>query len=433
MSDIKIDKSGASRSDQRELQKLILKINPDALPKYGADGDVGSESIAALQEILGTSASDSMTVEEATEALQDIVNAKALEDDADKLITDDDVSKENAQRVQEMIQKIVPGSLPKYGADGDIGGETLDALKEILPNVDLEQVTMSDIVAKLEDKIEQLPERYIVEDCDTLSEVALEVYGDDIKELTQQLLDAGKFEHRGEAEQYAIQMAYTKLAFANGKEQGTDANDVFPGEVLEIPEPGPLSEVIADPEMRLDVEALDADRNEGGPCGCDGESPMGPSPKSMTPEFTPAVNPPVSQPDLPSEVELSPDCKAVLHGTSRGFLALGEERPRYSIVGENLNGEFHILNDKLREMGFDVKVRSNGSCDFPHEGGGEGPPSVSNDSDGGGQLGGGPAGPPGGSVGLNQVTLESFKTSQDISAMFLFKLLLRIFRRGHRG
>ena len=71
----------------------------------------------------------------------------------------------------------------------------------------------------------------------------------------------------------------------------------------------------------------------------------------------------------------------MLNGSSKGFLGLGDQKPRYSIVGENLNGEFHILNRKLREMGHDVSVRSNGSCDFPHEGG-------DNDPDPGGHVGG---------------------------------------------
>ena len=100
MSDFTIDKTGASRSDQRQLQKLIQEINPDALPKYGADGSIGDETISALQEILGPDAGESINVADATKALQEIVNKKAFEVDAGKSLTDESISKENAQLIQ---------------------------------------------------------------------------------------------------------------------------------------------------------------------------------------------------------------------------------------------------------------------------------------------------------------------------------------------
>ena len=400
MSDFKIDKTGASASDQRQLQKLILEINPDALPKYGADGSIGDETNAAIQEILGLDADDTLTVEDATEALQDIVNKKALEVDADKLVTDDAITRDNAKLIQEKIQEILPGSLPRYGADGDIGSETLDALKEILPDVDPAQITVGDLVAKLDEQIEQLPERYIVEDCDNLTQIAREVYADDIKEYTQQLMESGdpKFQDNETAARiHAEQVAVTKIALAPGNEkykftEGDNAHTINPGQVIEIPDAGSLKDV----DGSLDWEALDAAVGPGGPCGCDGESPIAPSPKEITTTaWTPVVR--NSTPaGLPHRVQLSPTCWAELNGSSRGFLGAGEERPRYSIKGEELDGEYGILTRKLQEMGHNVKVRSNGSCDFPNEGGDGTPDPVGGKTDPG--LGDGPG--PGGTSTL---------------------------------
>lgn len=45
-------KRGSKGEMVRKIQQLILAINPKALPKYGADGDFGSETEQALQVIL---------------------------------------------------------------------------------------------------------------------------------------------------------------------------------------------------------------------------------------------------------------------------------------------------------------------------------------------------------------------------------------------
>jgi hypothetical protein len=52
-------KKGSKGSRVTELQKMLLKIDPTSLPKYGADGDFGSETEKALEKILGKKSVDS--------------------------------------------------------------------------------------------------------------------------------------------------------------------------------------------------------------------------------------------------------------------------------------------------------------------------------------------------------------------------------------
>lgn len=398
MSDITIDKSGASKSEQRQLQKLIQEINPDALPKYGADGSIGGETTTALQEILGADASGSMTVEQATKALQDIVNKKAFEVDAGKLATDDSVSKENAQLIQKMIQEIDSGALPKFGADGDIGGETITALKGVFPDVDPAQISMGDLVAKLEEKIDELPERYTVKRGDNLSDIACDVYADDIEKYTQELMDSGdpKFATEKAARVHAVQVAVTKIAFADGNKhykltEGDNAAFINKGQVLEIPDAGALKEV----DGSLDWGSLDAAVVV--PVVSSSSDVKSRSPREIKSSFTPAVHdqPRAGQSGLPSRVQLSSNCWAVLKGSDRGGvlgLFKGAEKPRYQIKGEELNNPYSVLKQKLKGLGHDVDIRSNGRCEFPHEGGdNDGLGGAGKDGNSTGEPSGGPS------------------------------------------
>ncbi len=52
-------KKGSKGNKVKELQRLLLQIDPNSLPKYGADGDFGSETEAALNKILGKKSIDS--------------------------------------------------------------------------------------------------------------------------------------------------------------------------------------------------------------------------------------------------------------------------------------------------------------------------------------------------------------------------------------
>lgn len=46
-------KKGSKGAKVIELQNVIMRINPNLLPKFGADGDYGSETEAAVQKLLG--------------------------------------------------------------------------------------------------------------------------------------------------------------------------------------------------------------------------------------------------------------------------------------------------------------------------------------------------------------------------------------------
>jgi peptidoglycan hydrolase-like protein with peptidoglycan-binding domain len=52
-------KKGSKGEKVKELQRALLSIDPAALPKYGVDGDFGSETEAAVQKYLGKKSVDS--------------------------------------------------------------------------------------------------------------------------------------------------------------------------------------------------------------------------------------------------------------------------------------------------------------------------------------------------------------------------------------
>jgi hypothetical protein len=52
-------KKGSRGAKVKELQQAILKYDPKALPKYGADSDFGSETQFAVSKILGKTSVDS--------------------------------------------------------------------------------------------------------------------------------------------------------------------------------------------------------------------------------------------------------------------------------------------------------------------------------------------------------------------------------------
>ena len=374
-----LDVSDCHEIEERHIQTLINVIDPGALK---VDGSFGKGSQEALQKVLDNHAE--ILAEKGIEVggkmqPHHVIDAlNAIAEEPQEFTADGtggpikDAPKEDIKSVQNLIRVLDPDAMSKRGIDGLYGPKTEEALKGVLPEgADLATMSMNDIIAKLEEKVTQLPERHIVDQCDNLTEIAREHYAEDIKQYTQELLDNpdSGFTTEKAARVHAEQIAVTKIAMADGNSEykfteGDNAHTIHKGQVIEIPDAGPLKDV----DGSLDWEALDAKVGPGGPCGCDGESPMAPSPRDVTSNFTPvATHKPT--PGLPHRVELSDTCWAELDGTSRGFLGAGEERPRYSIKGEELNGEYGILTRKLQEMGHNVRVRSNGSCDFPHEGG----------------------------------------------------------------
>lgn len=52
-------KKGSKGAKVLELQNAIMKINPNLLPKFGADGDFGSETELAVSRMLGKKTIDS--------------------------------------------------------------------------------------------------------------------------------------------------------------------------------------------------------------------------------------------------------------------------------------------------------------------------------------------------------------------------------------
>ena len=54
-------KKGSKGSAVTSLQNLILKYDKSLLPKYGADGDFGSETEAAVQKLLNKKSIDSQS------------------------------------------------------------------------------------------------------------------------------------------------------------------------------------------------------------------------------------------------------------------------------------------------------------------------------------------------------------------------------------
>lgn len=74
-------KKGSKGEKVKELQRALIAVDPGALPKYGVDGDFGSETEAAVQKYLGKKSVDSqedlnkILAVKATQAAQALENA----------------------------------------------------------------------------------------------------------------------------------------------------------------------------------------------------------------------------------------------------------------------------------------------------------------------------------------------------------------------
>ncbi|MFT7598700.1 MAG: peptidoglycan hydrolase-like protein with peptidoglycan-binding domain [Acidimicrobiales bacterium] len=117
--------SGASGDEVSKFQRLLMARDSKALPKFGADGDYGDETIDAVknfQTILNVEAT----------GIIDTVTATLLEGGLSKGATGRAVVV-----FQERLLALKADSLPKFGADGDYGDETVDAVKKFQQNRDL--------------------------------------------------------------------------------------------------------------------------------------------------------------------------------------------------------------------------------------------------------------------------------------------------------
>ena len=68
-------KKGSKGNAVKSLQSLLLKIDSKSLPKYGADGDFGSETEAAVLKYLGKKSVDG---QDDLNKLQQIYNSRIL-------------------------------------------------------------------------------------------------------------------------------------------------------------------------------------------------------------------------------------------------------------------------------------------------------------------------------------------------------------------
>jgi hypothetical protein len=72
-------KKGSKGESVRELQTLLVGINSNALPKYGVDGDFGSETESALFKYLNKKSVDSQDDLTTLRGLKDAAQATALQ------------------------------------------------------------------------------------------------------------------------------------------------------------------------------------------------------------------------------------------------------------------------------------------------------------------------------------------------------------------
>lgn len=122
-------RNGDSGADVEAVQKLLLKWDADCLPKYGADGDFGSETEKAVREYQADKALevDGIVGRETLKSLQalNVANPyKEPEKNVKKGFNGNGV-----RWVQWELLRHDAECLLKYGIDGDFGNETLKAVK----------------------------------------------------------------------------------------------------------------------------------------------------------------------------------------------------------------------------------------------------------------------------------------------------------------
>ena len=81
-SDFPIQK-GNKGAKVKEIQRLLIAINPNALPKYGVDGDFGSETEAAVFKYLNKKSVDNQEDITNLNGIKDAAQANALQNSVD--------------------------------------------------------------------------------------------------------------------------------------------------------------------------------------------------------------------------------------------------------------------------------------------------------------------------------------------------------------
>lgn len=90
-------KKGSTGQKVTELQQAILAVSPNSLPKYGADGDYGSETESAVKALLGKNSIDSQ------DDIVKILSVKLTKEAADKLATQKASRKALAQKIVNIL------------------------------------------------------------------------------------------------------------------------------------------------------------------------------------------------------------------------------------------------------------------------------------------------------------------------------------------
>lgn len=124
-------KSGSEGAQVRTVQRLLLAMGYK-LPKYGADGDFGSETLGAVkafQKAKGLEVDGIVGTDTWSALLKDEGTKKT----GGKIMIELDMLKSGSEGAQvKTVQRLLMAlgyKLPKYGADGDFGSETISAVK----------------------------------------------------------------------------------------------------------------------------------------------------------------------------------------------------------------------------------------------------------------------------------------------------------------
>lgn len=124
-------KKGSKGDNVRELQTILVGINPNALPKYGVDGDFGSETESALFKYLNKKSVDSQDDMTTLRGLKDAAQASALQNSindnrnvaANQIIADWRINKTKSVHAKELVQYAV-GDLSFSGQEMNLSTKT---------------------------------------------------------------------------------------------------------------------------------------------------------------------------------------------------------------------------------------------------------------------------------------------------------------------
>lgn len=124
-------KKGSKGEKVRELQTILVGINSSSLPKYGVDGDFGSETESALFKYLNKKTVDSQDDMTTLRGLKDAAQATALQNSvndnrnvaANQIISDWRINKTKTLHAKELVQYAI-GDLSFSGQEINLSTKT---------------------------------------------------------------------------------------------------------------------------------------------------------------------------------------------------------------------------------------------------------------------------------------------------------------------